>query len=164
MKKRKAGRKDRYETHVKPNLDRIPAWRKQGLTEQQVAKRMDVAVSTLNVYKNQHPELVEALKKGREELVEELETSLYKKAMGFEYEEEKKIIEKDINGKDKKKVEKTTKLSLPDTGALAFALKNLAPDKWKDRRETNITATVDMEERAVDIAKYLKELDEDGEN
>lgn len=138
-----AGRNNKYETHVKPYLDRIPKWRRDGKKEAWISNKLGVGVSTFNVYKNQHQELRDALKKGKEHLIEGLEDSLYKKAMGFEYEEVKQVIEKDDQGKDKKRVEKTTKHSLPDTGALAFALKNLAPDKWRDRRDAENTGTND---------------------
>lgn len=130
-----------YDT-VKPYLNRIPAWRKQGLTEKQVAKRLGIAYSTLNNYKLEHLELMEALKKGREELVEELEMSLYRKAMGFEYEETEEYVEMKgdkIAVKRKKIIKKN---ALPDTGALAFALKNLDPENWKDKRENQISGEI----------------------
>lgn len=130
----KVGRKTKYDTHVLPFLKRIPSWRKQGMTEEQVADKLDIAYSTLNLYKNKYSELSEALKKGKEELIEELEDSLYKKAMGYEYEETETWLE-EVDGVQKKRVKRIKKLAHPDTGALAFALKNLAPDKWRDRQE-----------------------------
>lgn len=130
----KVGRKAKYDTHVVPYLKRIPSWRKQGMTEEQVAKRLGVAYSTLSLYKKKHSEFSEALKKGREELIEELEDSLYRKAMGYEYEEQETWIE-EVDGMQKKRVKRMRKVAHPDTGALAFALKNLAPDKWRDRQD-----------------------------
>lgn len=132
MSKRK--RLTRYDTHVVPYLDRIPSWRRQGLTERQVAKRLGIGYSTLSLYKNKNVELLEALKKGKEELIEELEDSLYKRAMGFEYEEVETWIE-EVDGVQKKRIKRVKKQALPDTGALAFALKNLSPNKWRDRHD-----------------------------
>ena len=130
----KASRQSKYETHVVPYLDRIPNWRKQGLTEKQVAQKLGIAYSTLTLYRDSHSALSVALKKGKEELVEELENSLYKKAMGFEYEEIETWIE-EVDGVQKKRVKKIKRRALPDTGALCFALKNLASDKWRDRQD-----------------------------
>jgi|LSQX01.3.fsa_nt_gb transcriptional regulator with XRE-family HTH domain len=130
----KPKRQTKYDTHVVPYLDRIPAWRKQGLTEKQVAERLGVGYSTLSVYKNKNVELLEALKKGKEELIEELEDSLYRRAMGFEYEEVDTYIE-EFGDVQKVKTKIMKRVALPDTGALAFALKNLAPDKWRDRHD-----------------------------
>ena len=130
----KAGRKTKYDTHVVPYLKRIPSWRKQGMTEEQVADKLDIAYSTLNLYKNKYSEFSEALKKGKEELIEELKDSLYKKAMGYEYEETETWLE-EVDGVQKKRVKRMKKVAHPDTGALAFALKNLAPDEWRDRQD-----------------------------
>ena len=38
--------------------------------------------------------------------------------------------------KERTKIEETVKEIPPDTGALVFSLKNLAPDRWKDAHET----------------------------
>jgi transcriptional regulator with XRE-family HTH domain len=116
-------------------MDRIPSWRKQGLTEEQIAQKLGIAYSTLNLYKDSHLALSEALKKGKEELIEELEDSLYKKAMGYEYEEVETWIE-EVDGVQKKRVKRVKKIAHPDTGALCFALKNLAADRWKDKQDT----------------------------
>lgn len=128
-----SGRKSKYQSHVLPNLERIPKWRRDGLTEEQICKKLDVGVSNFNRYKGQYEELREALKRGREELIEELEDSLYKRAMGFEYDEVEQWIEM-YAGQERKKVRKLRKVALPDTGAIAFALKNLATDKWREMR------------------------------
>lgn len=133
----KVGRRSRYYTKVEPVLDRIPAWRKQGLTEKQVAEKCGVSYSSINNYKRDFPELMEALATGKEELIEVLEDSLYKKAMGFEYEETETFIEQQ-NGKEVKRVKKVVKQALPDTGALCFALKNLAPHRWRDRKDYDV--------------------------
>jgi SepF-like predicted cell division protein (DUF552 family) len=130
----KRGRKDKYESHVKPFLDRIPSWRKDGLTEEQVADKLGIAYSTFNYYKNEYLELMEALKKGKENLLEELKESLYKRAMGYKTEEVKQLIRKTRAGKEITEVEKYTKEIYSDT-CLIFALKNLDPENWRDRRE-----------------------------
>jgi len=130
----KPKRKTKYDTHVVPYLDRIPAWRRQGLTEEQVAERLGIAYSTLFLYKDKHSGLSDALKKGKAELIEELEDSLFRRAMGFEYEEVDTYIE-EFGDVQKVKTKIMKRVALPDTGALAFALKNLAPDKWRDRHD-----------------------------
>jgi len=42
----KPKRKTKWDTHVQPNLNRIPKWRRDGLTEKQVAQKLGVAYST----------------------------------------------------------------------------------------------------------------------
>lgn len=160
------GRRNRYEDKVKPYLEKIRRWRRDGLTEEQICNLLGVGVSTFARYKNDFEELREALKRGKEDLIGELEDSLYKKAMGFEYEEIDQFIEV-VNGKEIKKIRKTTRHQAPDTGALAFALKNLAPEKWKDRREIGVSGGIDNvqrleiterllnDEESVELAKEL---------
>jgi transcriptional regulator with XRE-family HTH domain len=130
----KSGRKDKYESHVKPFLDRIPLWRKDGLTEEQIANKLGIDEATLYRYKNKFCEFCEALKKGKENLLEELKETLYRRAMGYKVEEVKHIIRKTKKGNDVQEVEKYTKEVHSDT-CLIFALKNLDPENWRDRRE-----------------------------
>lgn len=108
---------------VKKQLPAIENWAGQGLTEIQIAKNLGVGISTLSEYKIRYPELADALKKGRAVIVTEIENSLVKRALGFEYEEYKTSIRM-INGVETKFTEKIKKYALPDVGACCFLLKN----------------------------------------
>lgn len=143
-KEQKRGRKSKYDTHVKPYLNRIPKWRRNGMTEEQICRKLGVGVSTFNRYKDDFWELREALKNSKEELIENLEDSLFRRAMGYSYEETK--IEKESDGRAK--ITKTTKELPPDVGALIFALKNLAPGKWKNDDRFIIQRSEDDEKQA----------------
>ena len=151
-------RKTKYHTHVKPNLNKVAGWRKRGFTEKQISQKLGIAYSTFNLYKNEHLELLEALKIGKEELTIELEKTLYQKAMGFEYEETDITEYVDDSGKKKKQVVKKKKRALPDTGALAFALKNLDSERWRDRHEQQIDMKneVSLSQDAKEFRKYLE--------
>lgn len=154
--KKKRGRKSKYDTHVLPNLKRIPKWRRDGLTEEQVAKKLGIAVSTFSEYKLKYSELMEALKKGKEDLIEELEDSLYKRAMGYNYTETKEEYE---NGGLTKRTT-TVKHITPDTGALIFALKNLKPNKWSNSDRVEIVNPESAKEDSL-LATTLYELKND---
>ena len=151
----KAGRKNKYETHVKPYIDKIKMWKRDGYHEEQIAKMLGVAVSTFNLYKKSHSELSDTLKTGKEDLIADLEKTLYQKAKGVEYEEVKTVIEKDGQGKDKKKIEKTKKWIPPDTTALIFTLKNLRPDKWRDQQ------IIELRRLKYELDKRIVELREE---
>lgn len=130
------GRKSKYFTHVEPNLDRIVKLRRQGYHEDQIAKTLGVGVSTFTRYKSDYEALRGALKKGKEVLIEDLEDTLYRKALGkIKITETKKYIKKTKNGEETR-IEETVKELPPDTGAIIFSLKNLAPDRWKDLHES----------------------------
>lgn len=129
------GRKNKYETHVKPYLNQIQEWY-EDLDERQIADQLGIAVSTWEKYKNKYPELREALKKGKQHLVRELKTSLKKKAKGFYYEETKTCI-REVGGKQVKVIEKYKKYAQPDTGALHLLLKNL-DENWHNDDQVTI--------------------------
>ena len=78
--------KSRWE-EVKEKLPLIEKWARDGLTEEQICKNLHICCNTLNDYKKQHPDIVSALKKGREVLITEVENALIKRALGFQYEE-----------------------------------------------------------------------------
>ena len=59
------GRKSKYDEFIRPHLARIEHLCRMGATEEEICRKFSVSVSAFNVYKNQHPELVEALKRGK---------------------------------------------------------------------------------------------------
>jgi 5-methylcytosine-specific restriction endonuclease McrA len=87
VEKVKKGRKSKYDTHVAPRLQEIEWWCREGLTEIEICKRLDVAESTFNNYKREFSELMESLKKGKEIADYQVEDALFKRAVGYEYTE-----------------------------------------------------------------------------
>src|SRR5690625_4736703 len=132
MSRKKGGRRSKYYTHVEPRLMEVEAWARDGLTDEQIAKNLNVGVSTFHKYKNEFVELVESLKKGKEVIDIEVENALLKRAIGYEYEEVKTLIE-EVDGKKKKKVEKTTKHVPADVSAGIFWLRNRKGLVWSNR-------------------------------
>ena len=130
----KAGRKNKYETHVKPYLSKIPNWYLTK-TEAQIAKKLGISEASWTNYKKQYPELQECLKSSQEDLVDELKGILKKKAQGFYYTEKTKTVIKE-GGKESKKIEEKEKYAQPDTGAIHLLLKNLDPEWRNDDKQT----------------------------
>lgn len=131
--------KSKYDSHVKPHLDKITKWT-EDLTDEQIAARLKISRKSFIEYKKQHPELVEALEKGKKRLVVELKDTLKKKAKGFYYEEVKtvKIHNPDSEAETEwiEKIEINRKYAQPDTGAAHLLLKNLDPEWRNDDAET----------------------------
>ena len=113
----------------KDKLILLEGWARSGLTDEQIAKNMGIAPSTLYEWKKKSKEFSESLKKGKEVIDFEVENALLKRALGYEYEEE--TYE---NGILTKKVKKQVP---PDTTAQIFWLKNRKPNNWKDKIETD---------------------------
>ncbi|MBR5945046.1 MAG: hypothetical protein IKZ94_08885 [Lachnospiraceae bacterium] len=144
----KVGRKNRYETHVKPFFKEIEQWCNT-MTERQIAEKLGIAYSTWNQYKVDYLELTELLKKGRRDLVTELRSALIRKAKGYEYTETKTISEavnwpedlyvllresgftdEQIERSRLVRTEVSKKHMAPDVAALNLALKNYDKDNW----------------------------------
>ena len=140
------GNKSKYHTYVKPLLPEITKWASSGATLEEMAKACGVAVSTFCDYQKKYPELSEALRTGRQTVVLEIKAALYKKAIGFEY-EEKRGIQKD--GKTVS-VEVYKRYSPPDVTAAAMMLRNLDKD-WLDKDQTQ----TDVKKSELEIKKAL---------
>ena len=105
-------------------LTLLQGWARDGLTDEQIAHNMGITPSTLYSWKTSHPEISESLKKGKDVADYEVENALFKRALGFQYDEV--TLECGIETK------RVTKMVAPDTGAAAMWLKNRRPDKWRD--------------------------------
>lgn len=120
------GRPSKYDSHVQPKLLLIEAWCRDGLTEAQICANLDVNTTSWCEYKKQYPELVDALKKGKEVIDIMVENALLKAALGYQYEETKETEDG---------FERSTKMAHPNTTALIFWLKNRKPKEWRDKQE-----------------------------
>ena len=127
MSKLKNGTPNKYFSNVEPYLDEISRMA-LNMTEEQIAKELGVAPSSFRGYKHKYPALVDALKKGRRQLVMELKSTLIQKAKGYNYTEKKEVYEGGILTK----TEVYTKAALPDTGSIHLLLKNLDPEHWAE--------------------------------
>lgn len=161
---KKAGRKGKYEYWISPDgLLLIEGWARDGLSEEQIARNMGCAYSTFRAWRDKYPALSAVLKKGREVVVRELENALIKRAKGYEVEETTEELK--WNQATRKQelmiTKRTTKHIAPDTGALAFALKNYAPDKWRDRKDVEISGQLDTNPFAGLTEEQLRKLAKD---
>lgn len=133
------------EDWIKPdNLTLLTAWARDGLIDKEIAEKMNVSPPTLYKYKKMFPEIVEALRKGKELVDVEVENALYKKALGYNVSVQKAFKVKDIvyneNGKKISETERIEyaeeEIHIPaDTTAQIFWLKNRKRKEWRDKVE-----------------------------
>ena len=82
--------KGKYEKWLEPeSLILLEGWARDGLTDEQIANNMGVRRETLYDWKKKHPNISNALKKGKEIVDIQVENALLKRALGYEYTEEK---------------------------------------------------------------------------
>lgn len=139
MAKRKTGRKSAYDTKIKPHLEKIREAVQAGATIAEIAKALGIAESTLYKYKDEKAELSEAFAHGRAEICIQIRGALLKKALGYDYEEEKRVGRKDKQGENIVLIEKYKKHQPPSETAGAMLLRNYDPN-WldKDSSTTNL--------------------------
>ena len=130
----KAGRSNKYDSHIKPNFELILGCLRSGYTEGSICKRIGVSTETWCQAKNKYLEFSELIKKGGEDSTALVVNKLYQRATGYEYEEVQTEL-RDIGGKQLKLVRKTKKQMAPDVGAIAIVLFNRDPAKWQNKQE-----------------------------
>ncbi|AOZ93621.1 transposase [Paenibacillus crassostreae] len=141
-------RPSKYETHIVPRFNEIRDWCQEGLTNEQMCEKLGIHPATWYEYANKHPTFNELINWSKSVTINRVETSLFKLAMGYEYEEIKTIIEEDKNGKKKTRIEKVKRHQPPNPTAMIFYLKNRAPNEWNDRREIIIdTKAAELERK-----------------
>lgn len=117
------------------NLIRIKGWAMDGLTNEQIAENLGITAKTLYEWRLKKSELREALKKSREVADRIIENSLFKRATGYDVEEEvseERLVDGELVVVSKKK---TKKHIPPDTTAQIYWLNNRKSDKWKNKQE-----------------------------
>lgn len=146
------GRPSKYETEIKPYLAEIRKAVEAGATVKEIASTFNIAESTLLKYKAEKKELKEAFARGREKVVFEIKAALLKKALGFEYEEEKRVGRKDKEGEQIILVEKYKRYSVPSETAAAMLLRNYDKE-WLDRD----SASTELKKQEMELKKAIAE-------
>src|SRR5690625_2008857 len=129
----KGGRRGKYhEWLTEEGLTKLGGWARDGLTDEQIAKNIGISRSTLSEWKKKHPDILDTLKKNKEVADIQVENALFKRALGYEYEEVKTLIE-EVDGKKKKKIEKTKKHVPADVSAGSFWVRNRKGKTWSNK-------------------------------
>lgn len=142
-------RPSKWESHVKPKLNRVEAWARDGLTDEQIAHNLGISTAVFYDYKHKYPEFTEALKNGKEDIDIIVENSLLKRATGYQYEEVTyEAIEIKSGSGENVVIQPATKIKTvvkevqPDTTAQIFWLKNRKPAQWRDKQDIEHTGNL----------------------
>lgn len=131
-------------------------WARQGLFDAQIAKNMGISEATLYNYKNKHPEIKEALRKGKEVVDIEVENAMFKRAIGYTITINEQKIDKDGYVHDLKR-----DVHIPgDVTAQIFWLKNRRRQQWRDKVEVEKGESV----QKIEIINDLPKDEENGDS
>ncbi len=106
-----------------------------GAIDEQLAEFFEVTKKTIYNWKDNHPEFLHSIKKGKDEADATVAEKLFHRATGYSHEEDKIFCTNGIST-----VVPTIKHYPPDTGAAIFWLKNRAG--WKDQQHVKNDNTV----------------------
>ena len=127
-------RTGKYKEWLDPDkLILLQGWRRDGLKYEQIADNMGINHATLYEWIKKYSEIANALKKGEEVMVYEVENALYKAAIGYDVTEtdQTETIYPDGTRVVAKHARK--RHVPPSVGAICFILKNRRSDKWQDK-------------------------------
>lgn len=129
------GRPTKYNPELHPGL--AEAWANTGRTDEQIAEKLGIAVSTLYAWASTHEAFSEALKRGKEEPDEKVRASLYMRAIGYDNPNAVKIF-MPANAKEPVYAP-YTEHHAPDVTACIFWLKNRKPLEWREKQDVELT-------------------------
>lgn len=109
----------------------IKGWAEDGLTDEQIAKRIGISRSTLLRWRKKEPVLQETLVASKEVADRAVENSLYRRALGYTWEEETRELVGGVLT-----VTKVVTRHVPaEAAAIIFWLKNRKPEVWREKRD-----------------------------
>jgi hypothetical protein len=119
-----------------------------GATDAKLAEFFEVSESTINLWKETHPEFSESIKEAKANLDAQVERSLHHRAVGYSHpdthfsQNEGTVIETP-----------TTKYYPPSEVACIFWLKNRQPEKWREKQEIDVSVSSPIEALADALAR-----------
>ncbi len=134
----------RYNPNYHPLLIELLA--RQGCTDKEAAEKLGICKKTLDNWKIKHKEFLHSIKKGKNQIDDQVENALLRRALGFE----KKAI-KIFHYQGKVITHEYNAYYPPEVGACCFWLKNRRRDKWKDRWDINMSGGINLMEYDIPV-------------
>ena len=132
-------------TDYKPEYDKLAYnYCLLGAIDKDLANYFEVAESTINLWKLEHPSFSESLKDGRERADFAVTQSLHKRAMGYTHK-----VQKAMQYQGEPIIVEIEEEVPPDTTAQIFWQKNRQPKYWRDKQDVVLTAEVEPDMEAV---------------
>lgn len=142
----------------------IECWSRDGFTNEQIANKMGIPLSTLKRWKSNFQEIADALSKGKEVVDYLVENALLKSALGYTTKKTVTYIgHPDKDGNRKTRRETTIEEVGPNVTACMCWLNNRKPEQWKRNRDNVITNEDKDNNITINIIKKGKE-DENNED
>lgn len=142
----------------------LKGWARDGLTDEEIAKKMGINVATLYRWKDKYCEVCEALKKGREPVDVILEDTAFERATQWRtVKEVTRALQfnRESGKKELVVIKEIEKKVPPDSTLLIFLMKNRMKDKYGDRQQVEISGQLDTNPFAGLTEEQLRKLAKD---
>lgn len=139
--------------HGEDGISLITSWRRNGIAMGEIANRIGVSPTTLDRWRQESDEMDRAFTITDDLVDGMVEGSLFKRAMGYDYEEETYTI--DETGR--KVLTRVVKKHVPaDVKAIAMWLYNRRQDFWRSQQQ----ALPESNEDIIDVKNVLVQIEE----
>lgn len=119
-----------------------------GATDKDLALVFEVSLSTIEAWKRDKVEFLNALKRGKAHADAEVASKLFHRATGYEHpEDDIRTVSMGDGAGSEIVITPTVKRYPPDTTAAIFWLKNRRPDLWRDKVHQEISVDQTLAER-----------------
>ena len=150
-------RKGKYKEWLTPDgLLTVEGFARDGLTDEQIAQKIGIGMTTFYRWQEQYRDFRDAIKKGKAPVDVQVENALLKRALGYTEEETITEIVEQQDGRKKKQVRKVMRIFPPDTTAQIFWLKNRRPDRWRDKIEQVQTVGNELLESLIELERRTR--------
>lgn len=139
-------------------LLRITGWGRDGLTNEEIAKKIGVSYSTFKEWKKKFPAIAAALKDARAPVAVEIENAFFSRCQWRTVTETTVRTWEGRDGREHKEVTTQERVIPPDTACLLFALKNHIPTRYTDKPQQRAE---DVQKQHADIVAAIKAIAND---
>lgn len=142
----------------------LEAWARDGLSDEQIARKIGISCSTLYEWKKRFSEISEALARGKEPVDVEVENALHKLAMGYTVPVQKTFKVKRVYFDERGRRCEAEELAVgydevhvpANVNAQKFWLANRKPEAWREKVEAEVSG--EALERAREILGGVKSV------
>ena len=151
-RKSNAGAKTKYD----PSLAEIAeGYARRGLSDADIAKNLGISLDAYYRYQKLYSEFYEAIKRGKRPANIIVENSLFKRCVGFYFDEVTDDVYLDEKGKKHAGKKTVKKYVMPDINAIRFWLTNREPELWKNIREDMESGKTDYKDQLIEYLSAL---------
>lgn len=139
----------------------------KGCIDEEICKALGISEASYYKYKKEHKDFEDGIQEARFKVNLDIEAALFKRAIGYEVEEQEVIANVTKTGEKVSKVKKTKKHIPGDTKLLTLLLKNRMPEKYRniDKQEIelngNLNHTISLKDLSdEELLNELQKLEE----